>query len=106
FQREMLPRAVNTHRHEIIHDVVTAGDGIENGADALALFGPRHLLVAEINGVVTRVTIRRFAVRILDHACNTHTTAAQLTACGLRQPAPVRFVRRGGTGSNPPSLSG
>ena len=49
-QRELLPYPMHARRHQVVHQVVVAGDGVEDGAHARGLLVPGDLLVAEIGG--------------------------------------------------------
>jgi len=46
--REALPVTMHADRHEIVHEVVLAGDRVEHAAHAPRLFFGRNLLVAEV----------------------------------------------------------
>src|SRR6185436_5777875 len=52
--RETLPQPVEARRHEVVHEVVLAGDRIEHTADAPRLVLERYPLVAEIRPVSHR----------------------------------------------------
>ncbi len=47
-QGKSLPQAMHACRHEIVHQVVVSGYGIEHAPDAARLVAPGHPLVAEI----------------------------------------------------------
>ena len=43
-----LPQAVQTHRHQVVHDVVLVGNGVKHTANALCLLGLVNLLETEV----------------------------------------------------------
>ena len=51
-QRELLPQPVHAAGHEVVHQVVVAGDGVEHAAHAPGFFVPRDALVAEVGARV------------------------------------------------------
>ena len=50
-QRESLPQPVRARRHQVVHQVVIAGDGVEHAAHAARLSRARNPLEAEIGGL-------------------------------------------------------
>ena len=62
-QRELLPQPVHAARHQVVHQVVVAGDGVEHAADAPLLLAPGHAFVAEIGvGGLVRVSHRAASI--------------------------------------------
>src|SRR5262249_28612346 len=66
-QREFLPQPVRAARHEIVHEVVVARDGVENAADAALLLVPRDALVPEV-GVAGLLGVAHRAASISSEA--------------------------------------
>ncbi len=53
-----LPQPVHARAHEIVHQVVAVGDGIENGAHARGFLPHRHVFIAKIGGRAVLVCAR------------------------------------------------
>src|SRR5690606_23584103 len=52
---EAFPDPVDAHRHQVVHEVVFAGDGMKDVRHTLYFFLHRHLFVPEICGVLVVV---------------------------------------------------
>src|SRR5215212_2454529 len=48
-QREAFPQTMHATGHQIVHDVVVAGDGVKYTANAARFLAPRDLLVTKIS---------------------------------------------------------
>ena len=57
-ERKPLPQPVHAAGHEVVHQVVAAGNGIEHAADARGLFLGSHPLIAEVDGLHGRPILR------------------------------------------------
>ncbi len=50
-QRETFPEPMHARGHQVVHQVVASGDGIEDAAHAPGLLCPRHALETKIGGL-------------------------------------------------------
>ena len=53
-KQEAFPQPMNAEGHQIVHDVIAAGDGIEDGTNASGFFVAGDALIAEIDGIGRR----------------------------------------------------
>ncbi len=81
-EREALPKPVQAARHQVVHQVVVAGDRVEYAAHARGLFRGRDFLVAEIDGFHGLPILRErpFGVRL--SARGRHQTNVPVIAAG------------------------
>ena len=56
-QGDALPDAMDTQRHQIVHQVVLAGHRVEHRLDQLGLVALGHLLEAEMGGLISHVSL-------------------------------------------------
>jgi hypothetical protein len=52
FDRKVLPQPVKAAGHQVIHDVISAGDRIENALDPVCLVGQRYGFVSEMRRIL------------------------------------------------------
>lgn len=85
-EHRLFPKAVDACAHEVVHEIITGGDPLEDGLDATGLLFRRDLLKAEGGGEPRRGACRIFGA----HADRARSLATVVPYAAAAGPARLR----------------